>query len=308
MGREAGAAGNVSAQMPSPLFSIVIANYNHGRFLEEAIGSVLSQDCHDRELIVVDGGSTDNSVEIIRRHATALQWWCSEPDKGQSDAFNKGFAHAQGRFGCWLNADDIMMPGALSAVRAYVERHPGTEWIGGSTVFCDQDLKVLWCSRCMRLAPRIHAWLPLAAVNGPSSFFLLHNLHKVGGFDVGLKYVMDTDLWRKFINAGIPLRHVKAYLWAFRVHGGSKTSRRFAGRAIPAMSRESAAMLRRHGIENRWRRKAGACVMRAFRLCSAVYLRSYIDTVRYRGKPIRTMPGNWGRIGSAGETARHDNA
>ena len=94
--------------MNKPLLSIVIANYNYGRFLEEAIQSVLSQSCNDYELIIVDGGSTDNSVEIIKKYEDKIAWWVSEKDKGQSDAFNKGFAHAKGKYLTWLNADDIL--------------------------------------------------------------------------------------------------------------------------------------------------------------------------------------------------------
>ena len=92
--------------MVQPLLSIVIANYNYGRFLEDAIKSVLSQDMGDKvELIICDAASSDNSVEIIKKYADKISWWVSEEDKGQSDAFNKGFAHATGKYGCWLNAD-----------------------------------------------------------------------------------------------------------------------------------------------------------------------------------------------------------
>ena len=115
--------------MNSPLLSIVIANYNYGRFLEEAIQSVLSQSCDDYELIIVDGGSTDNSVEIIKKYEDKIAWWVSEKDNGQSDAFNKGFAQAKGKFGCWLNADDILMPNAIRAVVEYIKKHPKAEWV-----------------------------------------------------------------------------------------------------------------------------------------------------------------------------------
>ena len=101
----------------APFFSIVIVNYNYGRFLEAAILSILNQSCVDYELIVVDGGSTDNSVDIIRKYKNSISWWCSEKDNGQSHAFNKGFAHANGRFLTWLNADDLLMPGTLAAAK-----------------------------------------------------------------------------------------------------------------------------------------------------------------------------------------------
>ena len=87
-----------------PLLSIVIANYNYGRFLEEAIQSVLMQDAGDlAELIICDAESTDNSVEVIKKYEKHITWWCSEKDGGQSAAFNKGFSHARGKFLTWLN-------------------------------------------------------------------------------------------------------------------------------------------------------------------------------------------------------------
>jgi len=273
-------------QLKSPLFSIVIATYEFGAFLETAIQSVLSQSCQDFELIVVDGGSTDNSVDVIKKHQDRIAWWCSEPDKGQSDAFNKGFAHASGRFGCWLNADDIMMPGALGEIQKYLKSHPKAEWIGGSTVFFDQKMRVLWCSRCIRVISRLHDWLPLSSVNGPSSYFLLENLHKVGGFDVNMHYCMDSDLWKRFFVSGIKLHHVKAYLWGFRIHQESKTSHRFLTQTSnPEFHREGVSIIEKYG-GTRMKTKIGERVVRILKLCLGVYLWSWIDTRRYSGKLV----------------------
>ena len=271
--------------MSQPLFSIIIANYNHGKFLEEAILSVFGQSCQDFELIIVDGGSTDNSVEIIKKYADRLAWWCSEKDKGQSDAFNKGFAHAKGFFGCWLNADDLMMPHALQAVKKYLETHPDAAWIGGSMIFCDSQMNVLWCSRCMRVISSFHRWLPGGIVNGPSSFFLLKKMRSVGGFDEGLFYTMDIDLWRKFFVNGLKLHHVKNYLWAFRVHAQSKTSHRIANKPLPAFHQEGIRVNEKHGCSQR-KVRFGTIVMRLAKFISGVYLWSFIDTRKYKGKPI----------------------
>lgn len=272
-------------QPKSPLFSIVIATYKFGAFLETAIQSVLSQSCQDFELIVVDGGSTDNSVDIIKKYQDRIAWWCSEPDKGQSDAFNKGFAHAIGRFGCWLNADDIMMPNALDAIQKYLKSHPKAEWIGGSMIFLDSEMNVLWCSRCMRVISRLYRWLPAGCVNGPSSFYSLEKMRSVGGFDEDLFYTMDIDLWRKFFAAGLKLHHVKSYLWAFRVHTESKTSHGITGESQPQYYEEGGRVNAKYGCS---RRKAhiGTLVVRFMKLISGVYLWSFIDTWRYKGKSI----------------------
>ena len=128
--------------MNKPLLSIVIANYNYGRFLETAIKSVVEQDGFDKcELIIVDGGSTDNSVEIIKKYEDKITWWVSEKDKGQSDAFNKGFAHANGKLGCWVNADDLLLPGTIKSVIGYISTHNECEWISGGMVFLDSEEK-----------------------------------------------------------------------------------------------------------------------------------------------------------------------
>ena len=276
--------------MPQPLLSIVIANYNYGRFLEDAIRSIVNQHGFQHcELIVVDGGSTDDSVDTIKKHADKISWWCSEKDKGQSDAFNKGFFHARGKYGCWLNADDVMMPGALKAVISYINRTPKCEWLAGSSVFADSELKVKWCSRC------VHVWrngsrkFPIYSVNGPSSFFLIDNLKKAGGFDVSLRYTMDTDLWRRFVKAGIILQHLPNYVWCFRVHEESKTSHKFiTGKGCDSFASEGLAMNLRYGITP-LRNKIGSSLSRLLRLVSGAYLRSYIDTCRYKGKSIELI-------------------
>jgi glycosyltransferase involved in cell wall biosynthesis len=272
--------------MNNPLLSIVIANYNYGRFLEEAIQSVLSQTCDDYELIIVDGGSTDNSVEIIKKYEDKIAWWVSEKDKGQSDAFNKGFTHARGKFGCWLNADDILMPNAIRAVVEYIKKHPKAEWVCGSSVFADEQFRVKWCSRCVRVLNLFQKHIPWYSINGPSSFFLLENLNKVGGFDLDLHYTMDTDLWRRFIKSDIKLHYVKDYIWCFRVHEESKTSHKFVtGRGSNSFATEGQAMNLRYGITS-FKNRLASYLNRLARLIFGTYLHSYLDTRRYKGRKI----------------------
>lgn len=275
-----------------PFISIVIANYNYGRFLEEAIKSVLQQ-CDEEmrfstgeqiELIIVDGGSTDNSVDIIQafsdrlcgvrfsgiskiRESTTANdanlanennsrtcfLWCSEPDKGQSDAFNKGFSHATGRFLTWLNADDVFLPGALERARREISRYPECEWFVGGCFWLDPDMRVIKCSGA-RPFSMARAVRNVISVWAPSSFFAKALLDRVGGVDIDFHYMMDTELWHRFHRqAGVIYRPIKGYCWGLRVHPAAKMSWQLIGESIhsqPNWARiqdEGDRFLRRYG-------------------------------------------------------------
>lgn len=274
----------------NPLLSVVIANYNYGRFLADAINSVVSQiGFEECELIIVDGGSTDNSIAVIKEYESQISWWVSEKDNGQSDAFNKGFAKARGVYGCWLNADDVLIPGALRHVISYLKRQPNVEWLAGSCIYCDACLRIWKCSRCVRFPRWLKRLMPASPVNGPSSFFRLENLRRLGGFDVSAHYVMDVDLWRRFLQAGIKLHMLKSYIWGFRLHEASKTAggldKRFDNGHGNA---ESLRINAKYGVTERMLRMSNK-VNRLFRLISGAYLWSYLDTRRYRNMAIQEV-------------------
>lgn len=248
-----------------PLFSIIIANYNYGRFLDDAIRSVIAQNMNDLvELIICDAASTDNSVEIIKKYADGLPpnicrsewrsqnaqhptrnselitWWCSEKDGGQSAAFNKGFSHARGKFLTWLNADDVLLPNALKSLATAIERDPSCKWWTGSSVWCDAHMRIqqFFCAHRFSSFRARHSFL---MVGGPSSFFTGDLLASAGGIDESLHFLMDIDLWHRFYRNGARYGRVIHPIFAYRIHENSKMSGADVSRDAATLSRRQRA-------------------------------------------------------------------
>ena len=181
--------------MSLPKISIVIPSYNQGQFLEETILSVVNQQYPNLELFVVDGGSNDSSVEVIKKYEQHLTWWVSEKDKGQSDAINKGFTRATGEIVSWLCSDDLYTPGTLHKVAGYFTQQDSSIGLiyGGITTFKNgADLKTNWG---YKNSP-VERYLAGMAFSQPAAFFLKKYLDKVGGrVNEELHYGMDFDLF-----------------------------------------------------------------------------------------------------------------
>jgi glycosyltransferase involved in cell wall biosynthesis len=204
-----------------PLVSIITPSFNQAAFLEETIGSVLNQDYPKLEYIIVDGGSTDGSADIIRRYADRLAWWVSAPDQGQTDAINKGFAHAGGQILAWINSDDIYQPGAVREAVEALQAHPQAAMVYGDAFFINKNSKVIGRFPARQTDYRR---LRQGYVHIPqqSSFFRADLWRKVGPLDPSFYFAMDYDLWVR-LAAQAPLVYVPR-LWAsFRLHGEGKT-------------------------------------------------------------------------------------
>lgn len=206
-------------------FSIVIPSFNQGAFLGECLELLLSQSGADTELIVVDGGSQDDSPQVIRHHGQRLAWWCSEPDSGQSDALTKGFRQARGEWLGWINSDDLLLEGALEAVRKFLEHHPKAEWVVGGGRMIDAAgllVRTYPCPagplRAADLSPWTDTWF-----GQPGCFFRRTLYDRAGGtLARNLHYAMDLDLWLR-LGQLAPLLPIPAELGAYRLHDDSKT-------------------------------------------------------------------------------------
>jgi glycosyltransferase involved in cell wall biosynthesis len=270
-------------------FSIVIANYNYGRYLEEAILSVLNQSCQDFELIIVDGGSTDNSIDVLKKYDSRIAWWCSEKDRGQSNAFNKGFAQARGRILTWLNADDIMFPTALEQVKekAMGSHSPEKVWIVGGCFWLTPELRVIRCSRARPFSKAMAHWNAIP-VWGPSSFFSKKLFENAGGVDEDFHYTMDTELWLRFKKEqGARYVPVSCYCWGLRFHPDAKMSgHTFADspRANPGHPSWKQKVKEADLVNQKYGKRRIPTLLRyAVAALSPASLQSHLDTWRVKG-------------------------
>jgi len=204
-----------------PLVSIVTPSYNQAPFLEETIQSVLSQEYPNLEYIIIDGGSTDGSLEIIQRHAGRLAAWVSEPDQGQTDAINKGFGRARGEILAWLNSDDTYLPGAVSEAATYLQSHPEAGMVYGDANLINQQGEVIG-----RFPARQTDYRRLrngyVHIPQQAAFFRGDLWRRAGPLDPSFYFAMDYDLWVRLARLA-PL-HYYPRLWAnFRLHASGKS-------------------------------------------------------------------------------------
>jgi glycosyltransferase involved in cell wall biosynthesis len=204
-----------------PLVSIITPSFNQASYLEQTILSVLNQDYPNLEYIIVDGGSTDGSLEIIKKYEDSLAWWVSEPDQGQTDAINKGFATANGEVLGWLNSDDTYLPGAIAGAAAYLETHQNTGMVYGEADLIDESGTIIgkFPSRQTdyRRLRRGYVHIPQQA-----AFFRSRLWREVGPLDPTFFFAMDYDLWVRIAKVAPIDYHPSS--WAnFRLHGDAKS-------------------------------------------------------------------------------------
>ncbi len=242
----------------TPLFSCVIPVKGDRPFWGEAIDSLKAQGLGDE-------------LEIIVQDADI------EPDAGQSDALNKGFAKARGEWLFWLNADDVLLPGALKKVLDRINRIDRINWIAGDTMYLDEkgivkDVRTdaKWRSW---FGKRLSVW-----TGGPSAFFRRELWEKRGGFAADLKYAMDIDLWTRWAKAGERFVGLGDYVWGFRMHDESKTG---SGRFAAEQAKELAAIDARYGVSTMgfWRN-----VTRLASVLDGGWSKRKSDTARLNGR------------------------
>lgn len=208
-----------------PLISIVTPSFNQAQFIRETIDSVLNQNYPNLEYWVIDGGSTDGTVEILKSYGSAIHW-VSEKDEGQTDAINKGFRKCHGEILAYINSDDVYLPNTFQTVAEYFTQHPDAQWLTGDYFIIDEhgnkvQSYVAWYKRFLRQYPQLTTLAIANYVAQPSTFWRKSAAKKIGNFNQKLHYCMDFEFWLRMIKE-YPLAVSSRHFSLFRIHGQSK--------------------------------------------------------------------------------------
>ena len=207
-----------------PKLSIVTPSFNQGEFIEDTIVSVLDQNYPNLEYIIIDGGSSDNSVEIIRKYEKFLAYWVSEKDRGQSHAINKGFEQASGDIYSWLNSDDRLEPGALSAVVDAFKQYPETGVFVGHGRKADRSGNTQYYKKPDELSfEGICKWMDGGNFMQPSCFFRRCAWEKAGPLDENVHIALDVDLWLRMVQH-VSFQAIDKLLSTAMIHEDAKTT------------------------------------------------------------------------------------
>jgi glycosyltransferase involved in cell wall biosynthesis len=235
--------------MAWPKITVVTPSYNQAEFLEATLKSVLEQAYPNLEYIVIDGGSTDGSVEILERYSHHFSYWVSETDRGQTDALIKGFARASGDILCWLNSDDLFEPWTLTEVATFFQQQGSARVVYGDATVIDRDGRLVRFKKEHSFNRFI--WMyDHNYINQTSTFWCRSIYEEVGGLDPAFDLAMDADLWIRFASVA-PLYHVRRRWSRFRLYRAQKNQR-----LRQSSDQEDLTIRRRYlGREPSWSRK-----------------------------------------------------
>ncbi|MBL8146036.1 MAG: glycosyltransferase, partial [Anaerolineae bacterium] len=236
-----------------PLVTIVTPTFNQADFLERTLQSVLSQDYHRLQYIVVDGASTDGTSAILARYSDRVRV-ISEPDRGQADAINKGFRLAQGEILGWLNSDDLLLPGAISAVVRFFTAFPNGQFAYGDALAIDRRNRIYGLRAHVRQTDHADLVNNGDFIVQPAAFWRASLWRETGELNTDLRYTMDYDYWLR-ASLRTSLRYIPVCLVAERLHDAAKTAkgsrervveieqlaRRYGGEGLPSSFRAQAA-------------------------------------------------------------------
>ena len=202
-----------------PLVTVVTPSYNQAGFLEQTMCSVFGQDYPSIEYIVIDGASTDESVDVIDKYASSLHWWVSEPDDGQADAINKGLRKANGEIVAWLNSDDLYLPGAVSSAVESLLANPELGLVYGDAITIDINGRPI--NRLVFPQWALEDLMAFRIICQPAVFMRREVLERAGFLNESLHFMLDHQLWLR-IAAKAPIQHIPLMIAAARHHPTAK--------------------------------------------------------------------------------------
>jgi GT2 family glycosyltransferase len=273
---------NLSPLSEHPLVSIVIPSYNQAAFLERTIKSAIEQDYPYLEHIVVDGASTDDSIEIIKKYGNQLAWWVSEKDNGQGDAINKGMAHAKGEIVAWLNSDDCYLPAAISSAVEAFQANPDAVMVYGDMLAIDENDLVTNTFRYPQLT--LEDLLCFQIIGQPAVFMRRETFEQVNGLDPNFHCLLDHHLWIRIAAQG-KIVHVPQIWSAARYHTQAKN---FA--QAPQFGREAFQILDWASSDENFARVLARVARRALASAYRVNARYFLDD----GQAARSLAA-WAR-------------
>lgn len=205
-----------------PKISVITPSFNQADFLERTILSIHNQLYPNLEHIVIDGGSTDGSVEVLEKFENRLAYWHSRPDQGQCDAINQGAGKASGLFMTWINSDDLLLPGALDRIGNLIREHPDTDLFYGNQVEVDESDRVTKRVYTINFDLKDFLYEIHIIIHQQSAFWKVELFRELGGLN-DCPYAMDYDLFYRMISRGIRWHRIEDYLAAFRIYPESLT-------------------------------------------------------------------------------------
>jgi len=221
-----------------PRVTVAVPSYNQGRFLDATLRSIFAQPVAV-EVMLADAGSTDDTRTVIDRWRDQLTWWRSAPDQGQPAAINEGIRHGRAPFVCWLNSDDLFLPGGLAAMVAAMDADTSIAVVYGATLLIDESGRVIGRRRAARFSER--ALSRRCIISQPASLVRREAWERLGGLDQGLQLSHDYDLWCRMHQAGLRFGRIEADVAAARLHSEAKSMKQAA-----EMYAEATSVVRRH--------------------------------------------------------------
>ncbi len=275
--------------MSETILTIVVPSYNSEKYIEATLKTLERAAHPEVEYLFIDGGSSDSTMSIVAKYRSIFARIISEPDKGQSDAFNKGFSFASGRFITWLNSDDLMNVAALPKVVDFL-KETNAKWVTANSAYVDEQGNVL---RCCRSGGFEHLPVKLGLLNvfGPSTFLAKTLFEEIGNFDLNFHYCMDADYWWRIVACGYSFERIPLYFWGLRLHEDAKTASVLLTNEMPeGMKKESLSIRQRfYPLGSLRLRKIGIWIARIYRVLNLSLPRAILDTRRYRGQPFDSI-------------------